>query len=382
MPNTYFPATGKNKASYSHRDAKERPIVFVGGVTILDTKDRPNPPDPICGMKLGKTSLGNGHIMALQLGGPDVPENIVPQYQQWQQSGRWRVLEKAAMAHAAVGSWIFVAQMHYGHTHKSGKDHAAEFLKGNTTIFWDDPRIPTIFDIWLVPGGSDEGKAILTNILDPKAKDGDREKAAAALPLALAAKHHFRKNDDQATEMPEEDRNYWRKNELATIVANMFEAYPEDREDQLKTAAKLVKDHGIGDKGEREDMMDVLMSPKRETEYEFVAGYGDEIREQLDLEGWAPSEITQYGTNSHMLEAVFHKPKLTAAMLKSQTKRLEAYDSLHDGSVKRRGKYATRHEPYKRMTETFERGYKGDQLKDTAEKYKKRLQRFENSMVV
>ena len=381
MASTYFPATAETKASYSYIDGSNRPIVFVGGVTVSDTDDRPSPPDPICGMKLDYTSLGNGHIMALQLGGPDASENIVPQYQQWQQTGRWRILEKAAMAYCAAGSWIFVAYLHYDNTGKSGKNYKAEFDSGHTTIFWDDPRIPTVFDIWLIPAASVQGQAITKDILAPTAKDGDRANAAAGLPLALTLVPLFSKNDDQATEMPEEDRNYWRKNQLAGLVGSMFEEYREDREDQVGTARSLMQDHDIGPEKERDEMASVLLSPVRETEYEFVHGYGDTIRKQLDLSGWDPAEVTEYGTNMRMLEAVFHEKQLSGMQKKSNTFRTSAYDKAQSKSHKTRASHAVRDAPYAKMPEAFKRGYKGDQFEDETDKYLKRLERHVDGLL-
>ncbi len=42
----------------------------------------------------GAVDLDKGHVMALELGGPDVPSNIVPQWSQWQRNGGWRKMEK------------------------------------------------------------------------------------------------------------------------------------------------------------------------------------------------------------------------------------------------------------------------------------------------
>jgi hypothetical protein len=40
------------------------------------------------------TGLDRGHLIALELGGPDCPENLVPMYAQFNQSGEWKGLEK------------------------------------------------------------------------------------------------------------------------------------------------------------------------------------------------------------------------------------------------------------------------------------------------
>ena len=41
----------------------------------------------------GIVDAAKGHVMALELGGPDIPDNIVPQWAQWQGSGEWRKME-------------------------------------------------------------------------------------------------------------------------------------------------------------------------------------------------------------------------------------------------------------------------------------------------
>lgn len=381
MPGNYFPATARLKASYSYRDGSNCPTVFVGGVTVSDTKDRPNPPDPICGMDLRKTSLGNGHIMALQLGGPDVSENIVPQYQQWQQSGRWRTLEKDAMAHCAAGNWIFVAHLLYGNTHSSGLNHKQEFSDGNTTVFWDDPRIPTVFNIWLLDAASAKGKQINDDILVPTVDPTARETAAKNLPSVLATVQMFRKNDDQATQMPQEDINYWRKNELANFVAREFAQYHEDRERHTGLAQGLLNEHGIGKPKEREDMTDVLMSPLRETEYEFVEGYGPTMRTILEKkEGWLPSEVMQYGSNVGMLEAVLHVPQLTGMMKRSNDTRTTAHGKATAKQEARRDSFKKDSKPYADLTVVLPRAYNDDRVRDSDDTEKKRLKRFKNGM--
>lgn len=48
----------------------------------------------------GITGAHKGHLMALELGGPDIPENIVPQWGNFQANGVWREAEKAALVKA------------------------------------------------------------------------------------------------------------------------------------------------------------------------------------------------------------------------------------------------------------------------------------------
>jgi hypothetical protein len=94
-----------------------RPIQVMGLVAPGSTTGRPAAPEPICGWRVGmearvpsayaynpetganygNTGMGDaekGHLMALELGGPDIRENIVPQYAKWQGCGEWRRMEE------------------------------------------------------------------------------------------------------------------------------------------------------------------------------------------------------------------------------------------------------------------------------------------------
>ncbi len=89
-----------------------RPVHVIGKVIPTPTKGRPNAPEPACGVAVSTSKSGvsyhwgglernegladmqKGHIMALELGGPDHPFNIVPQWAMWQSNGDWREFEK------------------------------------------------------------------------------------------------------------------------------------------------------------------------------------------------------------------------------------------------------------------------------------------------
>ena len=89
-----------------------RPTKVEGLVQIMPTTGRDSAPEPVSGFRVsttavknprfnerneGRTDVQKGHIMALELGGPDVPENIVPQWAQWQSNGRWRQMERRVL---------------------------------------------------------------------------------------------------------------------------------------------------------------------------------------------------------------------------------------------------------------------------------------------
>lgn len=83
----------------------------VAGIIVPgNTTGRPAAPEPSSGFRVsmsrppataiavshyntGRPDLDKGHLMALELGGPDIPENIVPQWSHWQRNGSWRKLE-------------------------------------------------------------------------------------------------------------------------------------------------------------------------------------------------------------------------------------------------------------------------------------------------
>ncbi len=103
-----------------------RPVSVTGIVAVGKTSGRPNAPEPLAGLRVseaaavpsqfrydpqtgnnarntGITDAEKGHIMALELGGPDIPANIVPQWAKWQGSGEWRKVEVAIKEEADEG---------------------------------------------------------------------------------------------------------------------------------------------------------------------------------------------------------------------------------------------------------------------------------------
>jgi len=93
-----------------HESGMFRPTQVSGIVRPRETKGRSKAPEPAAGPKVaiawkkvgdkqtrdtGIVDAQKGHLMALELGGPDIPENIVPQWAQFQANGTWRQAEKA-----------------------------------------------------------------------------------------------------------------------------------------------------------------------------------------------------------------------------------------------------------------------------------------------
>lgn len=300
----YHAAGGGFGACYVHLDGRNRPVAVVGGITIHDTDDRDNPPAPICGLDCDYSPLGRGHVMALQLGGPDVAENIVPQYQQWQQTGAWRAMERQAMQHAGGGNFVFAAVMSYGNTGDADASNYWHEFETNPTFYWDDERIPTRFQVWVLDASVNPGARLVTDILAPTA-GATRGTAAAQLAVALTATPTFADFTVQG-QMPAEDLSFWRRSELGNSVSAAFQDY--------STA------HQQGSANP-----DFMMSPRRPTEVEFVQEYGDVVRERLVHDGWTDHEINQHASNTHMFQAVFHEKPLR----KGTEKSLEARRQKH-----------------------------------------------------
>jgi hypothetical protein len=116
-PKEFGPVTIKMEEIPRSRGARIiRPISVSGIVAPGATTKRPGAPEPIAGLRVsqakaipvkyrwnsttgenayntGIPDAEKGHIMALELGGPDIPQNIVPQWAKWQGTGVWRRME-------------------------------------------------------------------------------------------------------------------------------------------------------------------------------------------------------------------------------------------------------------------------------------------------
>lgn len=102
----------------------ERPVRVSGMVEPVSTKGRPGAPEPMTGFRPyedGKNGrqrrfmFDRGHVMALELGGPDVTPNIVPQGSKFNQHGRWRQMEREVLRlHNTEGPAHFEVRAIYG----------------------------------------------------------------------------------------------------------------------------------------------------------------------------------------------------------------------------------------------------------------------------
>ncbi|QEH31569.1 hypothetical protein OJF2_00340 [Aquisphaera giovannonii] len=126
-PSWAGPVTIKfESVQHLHHGQFYRTTEVIGIIAPGATSGRPSAPEPISPQRVstakneparyrydeetgvnayntGSVDQEKGHIMALELGGPDIPENIVPQWAKWQGSGEWRRMEVEIHDMAAQG---------------------------------------------------------------------------------------------------------------------------------------------------------------------------------------------------------------------------------------------------------------------------------------
>jgi len=166
--------------------------------------------------------------MALELGGCDDPENIVPQYELWQgvAGGAWRDMEGALYSR---GGDVMVVEIHYAVV---GDNYVADqqlFNQNDRLIHWTGPNIPTRFQVWAVTASSGAGAGSIADYL--AANSTDKELRIAGLMTAMQGVATF--FDETINAMPAIDRNRWKLMMVNHWVRNAHAAY--------ETAAQLTR---------------------------------------------------------------------------------------------------------------------------------------------
>lgn len=162
------------------------------------------------GFQCEGTPLGRGHIMALFLGGPDIPQNYAPQYEQWQQGGAWKLMEASILLQwqqlqAGVSLYMAV-QLAYGNNGNTYNAEQLAFSEGEI-LDWTDARIPTDFTIWTFQDDADPAKREIANL--QAASDATATAAMTALPGRPFMRHKATFN---VRTMPIEDYAFWFRN--------------------------------------------------------------------------------------------------------------------------------------------------------------------------
>ncbi|MEJ0018336.1 MAG: hypothetical protein WDN25_17600 [Acetobacteraceae bacterium] len=189
---------------------KRSAMRVVGRIFRQSTGGRDSPPACLNEFDTAGTPFALGHVMALELGGCDTSENIVPQYGQWQGSeiGAWRLMEKAVY-NMSTDADVLIVDVAYGPGPfaKSWQQQYDDFAGGDKLFSWEEARIPVHFRVWAVAATwTGAGGVSIAGYLG-----GDAGAKDAAIAGLVAALPDTRKVFDQrVSEMPAVDRDYWR----------------------------------------------------------------------------------------------------------------------------------------------------------------------------
>ena len=113
-------------------------VHFIGAIETIvvpiTTGKRPPPPEPSNHGPTGNSvSMDKGHVMALQLGGPDIGCNIVPQPSAWQRSGAWRRVE-ICIYNIAMDSYGWQYKYSPSDVHKAPQPDPSKLVYVRTAI--------------------------------------------------------------------------------------------------------------------------------------------------------------------------------------------------------------------------------------------------------
>ncbi|WP_291297463.1 hypothetical protein [Elioraea sp.] len=190
------------------------PVMMVGEIVRQSSQGRDNPPLCANGFDTAGTAFALGHIMALELGGCDVSENIVPQYGQWQgnANGAWRRMEKtlvdADTATRALQQVMVVVIDYDATTPMTTVAERTRFAMGEKLMHFTDPRIPTRFRVWAVPKAWAHGTAKMADFF--AATLVAKQALFAPLAAALLAAQVPAIFNEAITTMPAIDREFWK----------------------------------------------------------------------------------------------------------------------------------------------------------------------------
>jgi hypothetical protein len=213
-------------------DDANRPVMLVGEIFPQSSQGRESPPGCYCGFETLGTAFARGHMMALELGGCDDSENIVPQYGQWQgnQNGAWRKMEKAvyeANPTNRTEQQVMVVVVDYPVCPMIDDGVRLAFAMGQKLLHFVDPRIPNRFKVWRLPKSWSSGSVSFAGFF------GAADKSKLFEPLFKALGAVATAFDETITEMPAIDRDYWKAQMLNAKVREAYERYAAEQRKKL-----------------------------------------------------------------------------------------------------------------------------------------------------
>ena len=310
-------------------DARFRPTALIGRVTPKTTTGRPGAPPPISGFVTDYTPFDRGHIMGLELNGPDVSENIVPQYRHWQETGAWRAMEESVSKHHHASGAIFAVELDYTDHPDTYTSLQARF-RLNEVFSWAHPCIPDAFRIWFIIGSDLVATKVETTLLR-KAVVLEKDFTDCWIAIKTRAVHATFDH----TVMPNEDVLYWRNLQVGIAANAAFANYKAERvRDMAAMDVELTRNPVPGlSTTELVDARKVTRSPPR-GEMEFIRTQQAPIKRELETTWhWAPSETAALD-GGRVMKACVGKPN---------QRDVKTWDTQHNEYVKTYNGTAARH---------------------------------------
>ncbi|MGH8547792.1 MAG: DNA/RNA non-specific endonuclease [Methylococcales bacterium] len=336
-------------------DTDNRPVALIGRIKVCVTSGRGAAPPPYSGFVTDYTPFDRGHIMALELGGPDISQNIVPQYAQWQETGTWRKME-TALAVATNNGGVFAVKMTYtGHpdTYVAQQSSFSE----NEVFDWTDKRIPDKFTIWCIPSADPlvtQIDAMLLSKPAPGEVDFNTTFTKIETTLAQYILDH--------SKMPDEDVWYWRGQQIAFAVTEGYLTYSTERQQDIVDMETDVSMNPPGGfkPAEIRDALSVTRSPLRD-EVEFAMTQQSSVRDVLENTwGWS-SVDTKALSGADILDSYYDRKRKTT--VKNEWKKHMGYKKKYKDQKAKYKKYSARGFAYKRGV-----GYRGNKTDITEPK--------------
>ncbi|HEX7348780.1 MAG TPA: hypothetical protein VF264_03905 [Rhodanobacteraceae bacterium] len=215
-----------------HVDSHDNTVGVVGLIQCRQTAGRPSPPQPYNRFNTALTPFGNGHVFALSLGGTDEARNIVPQWEQWQQTGTWRKVETACESYDGK---FFRCDVEYDAS--AADNYVAEKAQfaNDPLSSWSHPGLPIRFRVRVYAGSGWVGE--LAKVM------ADTDFTGLLAKLDKTTPTYDSGALDHST-MPTEDVQYWQNQVLAKLSESNHAMFIEDQEADA-TAEGMVLEESI-----------------------------------------------------------------------------------------------------------------------------------------
>jgi len=346
MRHEQYAATVTRGQSYIHlEDSKliENPRLVVG---MLKAHGFSRDPTPDCASGFicsdGYTNpFEYGHIMAWELAGPNVPENIVPQYAEWQGSESrthrsWRNMEVEIfnLISGHDNQYIFVAIVEYANGGDSYAAQALRFKNWDQLFNWDDYRIPTGFKVYVEPVGSAYGKRLIAAFLTPGALGAGYAAFCGQILAAYGGTPAYTAIWDHSV-LPQQDREALIRNVTAFAVENAWEEHGRQRDIEIASGSTELQSAGMSVR-EADEYAWAPYSPRHDEAYSYIHDHPDEVRNTLETDFNVPHAEAMTVTTATMVYGIYHgnpSKRNTKLWVKRREESLEKRRKLRDKAI-------------------------------------------------